>query len=104
MITSHRNVGVGKSQDRRGKNTDHPTEVSISILIRAITLTNHSTDDYPDDGSAAPGAGSSLWGRLTSAAGTLGVDVSKAWATNVAVYAGEGMLFLFERLYYLQKR
>jgi hypothetical protein len=28
---------------------------------------------------------------LTSAAGTLGVDVGKAWATNVAIHSSEGM-------------
>lgn len=90
-------MGVGRS---RGKKTDHPTKVRISIWIHAIILTSHS-DDYPDAGPVAPGAGSSLWGKIASAAGTLGVDVSKAWATNVAVYAGEGVLF--GRLQYLQK-
>ena len=86
-------MGVGRSQ---GKKTDHPTKVRISIWIHAIILTSHS-----DAGPVAPGAGSSLWGKIASAAGTLGVDVSKAWATNVAVYAGEGVLF--GRLQYLQK-
>lgn len=36
-----------------------------------------------------PGFGSSLWGRVAAAAGTLTVSVSKAWETNVAVYNGE---------------
>lgn len=93
-------AAVGRSQDRRGKRHDHPMKVSFSMLIRILILTRLSSDDYTDDGPVAPGAGSSLWGKLASAAGTLGVDVGKAWATNVAVYAGEGMLF---GLNYLQE-
>jgi len=46
-------------------------------------------DENIDDPSSTTGAGYTLWSRLASAAGTLGVDVGKAWATNVAVRSGE---------------
>jgi len=46
-------------------------------------------DENTDDTSSTTGAGYTLWSRLASAAGTLGVDVGKAWVTNVAVRSGE---------------
>lgn len=42
-----------------------------------------------EDPVPTTGVGYTLWGRLASAAGTLGVDVGKAWSTNVIVQAGE---------------
>lgn len=35
------------------------------------------------------GDGSTVWNRVASAAGELTVSVSKAWATNIAIHAGE---------------
>jgi len=44
---------------------------------------------YEADREDTSGAGSTLWGRLASAAGTLGIDVNKAWATNITAASGE---------------
>lgn len=46
-------------------------------------------EENQGDSVSTTGAGYTLWGRLAAAAGTLGVDVGKAWATNVAVHSGE---------------
>ncbi len=51
-------------------------------------------DDMPE--KLAPGFGSSLWSRVAAAAGSLTVNVSKAWQANVATYNGEGKIdFLY---------
>lgn len=46
-----------------------------------------------DDGNELlpdqPGYGLSLWSRVATAASTLTISVSKAWASNIAVYSGE---------------
>ncbi|EMD38533.1 hypothetical protein CERSUDRAFT_113713 [Gelatoporia subvermispora B] len=39
--------------------------------------------------SAVAGVGSTLWTRVTSAAGSLTINVGKAWTANIAAYAGE---------------
>ncbi|KAF9264716.1 hypothetical protein L218DRAFT_957921 [Marasmius fiardii PR-910] len=47
-----------------------------------------------DDGFAqatADGYGWTIWSRVATAAGSLTVNVSKAWASNIVTYAGEGM-------------
>ncbi|KAJ7709947.1 hypothetical protein B0H17DRAFT_1155792 [Mycena rosella] len=36
-----------------------------------------------------PGDGFTLWSKVASAAGSLTVNVSKAWATNITTFAGE---------------
>jgi len=55
---------------------------------RGQDLRSFDTDGR-EDSELATGIGYTLWGRLASAAGNLGVDVSKAWATNIAVHSGE---------------
>jgi len=45
--------------------------------------------EFEQEESTASGFGSSLWSRVASAAGTLTVNVGKAWATNVTTFAGE---------------
>ncbi|KAL0568655.1 hypothetical protein V5O48_013329 [Marasmius crinis-equi] len=40
-------------------------------------------------GSAGEGYGQVFWGRVATAASSLTVSVSKAWATNITTYAGE---------------
>ncbi|KAG7092423.1 hypothetical protein E1B28_008779 [Marasmius oreades] len=45
-----------------------------------------------EDGSAqtaGEGYGQTIWSRVATAASSLTVNVSKAWATNIATYAGE---------------
>lgn len=39
--------------------------------------------------SAQEGYGQAIWSRMATAAGSLTVSVSKAWATNITTYAGE---------------
>ncbi|ESK96937.1 hypothetical protein Moror_6515 [Moniliophthora roreri MCA 2997] len=41
------------------------------------------------DTQSGDGYGQAIWTRVASAASTLTVSVSKAWATNIAIYAGE---------------
>ncbi|KAI0006235.1 hypothetical protein BJV74DRAFT_803084 [Russula compacta] len=50
------------------------------------------TLDGDDDESAAvqPGYGLSLWSRVATAANSMTISVSKAWASNIAAYSGEG--------------
>jgi hypothetical protein len=40
--------------------------------------------------AAAQGDGSWLWSSVAAAAGSLTLNINKAWATKVAVYSGEG--------------
>lgn len=47
--------------------------------------------DTPKIADSTTGAGYTLWSRLASAAGTLGLDVNKSWAINVTVHSGEGV-------------
>lgn len=54
-------------------------------------------EDSPAEAKPVPpGFGSSLWGRLALAAGSLSINVSKAWDSNASVSSGEG-----EYLYYV---
>lgn len=56
-----------------------------------------SIEDVADDdthkdsvaAAPAPGFGSSLWGRVAAAAGSLSVSVSRAWEANIGVSPGE---------------
>ena len=41
-----------------------------------------------------PGYGLSLWSRVATAANTLTISASKAWASNAAAYSGERAFFL----------
>lgn len=50
---------------------------------------SHSFGQGREDSTLTAGVGSILWSRLASAAGTLGVDVGKAWATNITMHSGE---------------
>lgn len=60
----------------------------------AVNYKTIHTEFDPDDGDPAPAPASeegyNIWGRVATAASTLTVSVSKAWATNIIVYAGEG--------------
>jgi len=48
-----------------------------------------SEEHDSEDPATTTGVGYTLWSRLASAAGTLGVDVGKAWSTDIVVQAGE---------------
>jgi hypothetical protein len=61
-------------------------KVCLVLLFVATPLIARHTSENHEDGVA-----STLWSRLASAAGTLGVDVGKAWATNVAIHSSEGL-------------
>jgi hypothetical protein len=62
-----------------------------SLPTNCLTYAPHFTDDDRKVSALVPGVGYTLWSRLASAAGTLGVDVSKAWSANISVHSGEGM-------------
>jgi len=44
---------------------------------------------HEEGSGTTAGVGYTIWSRLATAAGTLSVDVSKAWAVNVALASGE---------------
>jgi len=50
---------------------------------------SRSFEQGHEDSTLATSVGSALWGRLAFAVGTLGVDVGKAWTTNITVNSGE---------------
>jgi len=60
--------------------------------------------DDRDELPVQPGYGLSLWSRVATAASSLTISVSKAWASNIAVYSGErmslGFLPLLPRIMY----
>lgn len=71
----------------------HPSYASSSTSLEDMT-NEEMKDDMPE--KLAPGFGSSLWSRVAAAAGSLTVNVSKAWQANVATYNGEGKIdFLY---------
>ncbi|KAJ6596848.1 hypothetical protein DFH09DRAFT_102929 [Mycena vulgaris] len=46
-------------------------------------------DSSPPPENDTPGDGYTLWSKVASAAGSLTVNVGKAWATNITTFAGE---------------
>lgn len=68
---------------------NHTTVHTLQLLIRSRILNGIYLDDvsYEPDTS---GVGYTLWSRVAAAAGSLTVNVSKAWAVNVTHEAGEG--------------
>lgn len=88
-ITNRRSQSVGRFLSHRGK-IHIPPKVFLPLSELLTPCLNRGTADR-EDPVATTGAGHNLWSRLASAAGTLGVDVGKAWTTNVAVRSGEGM-------------
>ncbi|KIM80707.1 hypothetical protein PILCRDRAFT_821957 [Piloderma croceum F 1598] len=50
---------------------------------------SRSYEENREDSTFTTGVGYALWSRLASVAGTLSVDVGKAWATNVAIDSSE---------------
>ncbi len=63
-------------------------------LLRRAYAFDRSDDEIMDgDESSLPGSqsgyGLSLWSRVATAASTLTISVSKAWAANIAAYSGE---------------
>lgn len=62
--------------------SEHPLH-----LILLLVGHNH------EDSSATDGVGYTLWSRLATAAGTLSLDVSNAWAANATLTSGEGMSY-----------
>ncbi|KAH9996913.1 hypothetical protein BJV77DRAFT_135837 [Russula vinacea] len=65
----------------------------LSQRERAAANMPESEYGEMDDGNELlpdqPGYGLSLWSRVATAASTLTISVSKAWASNIAVYSGE---------------
>jgi hypothetical protein len=56
---------------------------------RGRSVLTHSETDDRDELPVQPGYGLSLWSRVATAANTLTVNVSKAWASNIVAYSGE---------------
>jgi len=72
----------------QGVSHSSPSSGCISVLFRP-----HVEHVHEEGPGTTAGVGYTIWSRLATAAGTLSVDVSKAWAVNVALASGEGMSY-----------
>jgi len=82
--------GGGDTSSRTSLEDDYePPKPKRGQIYEPTRQDSHSSEEDREDPLATTGAGHNLWSRLASAAGTLGVDVGKAWTTNVAVRSGE---------------
>lgn len=59
----------------------------VSQRNAAMPEPEYGETDYRDE--LLPGYGLSLWSRVATAASTLTINVSKAWASNIVAYSGE---------------
>jgi hypothetical protein len=77
--------------------SDTPSDLSNPWDSPATSATsvedNVDKESLEPDPRPAPGFGYSLWSRVAAAAGTLTVNVSKAWEANVGSVAGEGTTY-----------
>lgn len=75
---------------RQGRDSTPMTQGMNTLKIQFPSLT-----DTPDNDDTSPntdsGDGYAIWSRVAGVASTLTVSVSKAWASNIATYSGEGM-------------
>lgn len=69
----------------------HPRLLVGVCHVHSIVTTNMSHAE--DDLNPLPeGEGATIWSKVAGAASTLTVSVSKAWAVNIPMLAGEGQL------------
>jgi len=79
--------GGGDTSSRTSLEDDYePPKPVRGHVSKSVGQDSCSSEEDP---LVTTGAGHNLWGRIASAAGTLGVDVGRAWTTNVAVRSGE---------------
>ncbi|TFK54925.1 hypothetical protein OE88DRAFT_1732212 [Heliocybe sulcata] len=62
---------------------------SRQAMRRDIGSDGSEDERQSDYGSQQAGAGSTLWSRVADVAGTLTVNVSKAWETKITTFSGE---------------
>ncbi|KAK1232245.1 hypothetical protein PQX77_004619 [Marasmius sp. AFHP31] len=58
------------------------------LLCLHAKISGNTANGAGSDG-VGEGYGQAIWSRMATAAGSLTVSVSKAWATNITTYAGE---------------
>jgi len=91
-MKSRRDYGYGSSRTSL-EEEDPPrkamgTERGGWFSQRNAAMPEPEYDDR-DELPVQPGYGLSLWSRVATAANTLTVNVSKAWASNIVAYSGE---------------
>jgi hypothetical protein len=93
-----RERATGMPEDEYGAFIRGSSKVFIGRRDDAHTLywSGEIRDGDDDEFPEQPGYGLSLWSRVATAANTLTISVSKAWASNIAGHSGErASLFLF---------
>eukprot|EP00753_Platysulcus_tardus_P022596 PLAT9796.1.p1 GENE.PLAT9796.1~~PLAT9796.1.p1 ORF type:complete len:401 (-),score=-143.07 PLAT9796.1:59-1261(-) len=71
-----------------------PKQATSKLSSRPMTRRDVGDGDHEDEPrpgyeSQESGFGSTLWSRVADAAGSLTINVSKAWAANITTFAGE---------------
>ena len=66
-----------------------------TFIADQVRLVVHEDGDGDDEPPVESEYGLSLWSRVATAANTLTVSVSKAWASNITTYSGERAYFNF---------
>ncbi|KIP09116.1 hypothetical protein PHLGIDRAFT_347111 [Phlebiopsis gigantea 11061_1 CR5-6] len=67
----------------------NPWPSSASSAATSVEDIGEKEVPEPVETKVAPGFGSSLWSRVAEAAGSLTVNVSRAWEVNITRYSGE---------------
>lgn len=62
--------------------------------FKSLSIASLCHIEYASD-STGTGDGYTIWSRVAAAAGNLTVNVSKAWAANIATFTGEGKLSFY---------
>ncbi|OBZ75236.1 hypothetical protein A0H81_04392 [Grifola frondosa] len=90
-VASSSSMSSGASSLRAHSKSSSSVASSLTSLEEDSSDTVKADDDTGSDVSekVPAGFGSSLWSRVAVVASNLTVNVSKAWATNVATFSGE---------------
>lgn len=74
-----------------------PVQYRSELILTFDLVTSHifvEPERQPTNTGSSEGY--SIWSRVAEAANTLTVNVSLAWATNIATYSGEGVFYFCE--------
>jgi hypothetical protein len=77
-LTSIEDSGIDADEERRGRSLRKQRVISPEPLPQEIQRTDTGTGD-----------GYTIWSKVTTAASSLTISVSKAWASNITMYPGE---------------
>lgn len=85
-----RERATGMPEDEYGAFIRGSSKVSAAVTIaHTLYWSGEIRDGDDDEFPEHPGYGLSLWSRVATAANTLTISVSKAWASNIAGHSGE---------------